>query len=549
MPQNLSKVDLNFSKNSDKLRKPRKSASMEKKLFLGNEAVAWAIYHSGAYGTSYPGTPASEIQETLIRLYKKHSQANNLARWSINEKVALERGIGLSFAGRRVAVSFKHVGLNVALDPFMSAAIVGTLGLVVISADDPGMHSSQNEQDSRVLADFAYVFCFEPSNSQEAYEMTKKAFEISEELEQPVMVRMVTRTSHVRGNLILEDKVEEVYQRKVVKNPQKWVVLPAFARPNYQKLLEKKLPLQQKLSEESDFNQLVLRGKKLGIIACGNAFNYVMENDDQKFSYLKIGTYPLPLQKIKKLTEFVEQLAVVEEGYPFVEKQLPLILNKERKIQGRLNHTVPGFGELNADSMAKLFGNKKISQLKKTPVRPPALCKGCPHDDTFYAIEDALEGKEYYAFSDIGCYTLGLLKPHHIGDVVICMGASISTAIGASEAGLKNVMAVIGDSTFTHSGLTGLTEAAYNNSSITLVILDNCGTAMTGGQPTLTPDQSLEKIVTGLGVNPEHLKVIVPLRKNRKLNSQIIQKEIEYPGLSVIIARRACVQLKKESDA
>jgi len=521
---------------------------MEKKLLLGNEAIAYAIYHSGAYGTSYPGTPATEIQETLIRLYKKHPEANNLARWSINEKVALERAIGLSFAGRRVAVSFKHVGLNVALDPFMSAAIVGTPGLVVISADDPGMHSSQNEQDSRVLADFALTFCLEPSNSQEAYDMTKKAFEISEELELQVMVRMVTRTSHVRGNVTLGEKAEKIHQRDIIRDPKKWVVLPAFARPNYQKLLEKKLPLQKKLTEESEFNQLVLRGKKRGIIACGNAFNYVMEHDDKDFSYLKIGTYPAPVEKIKKLADHVEQLVVVEEGYPFVERQLPAILYNQRPIAGKLDGTVPRAGELQPSSLFNLFDGKKPAQPPKVPVRPPALCKGCPHDDTFYAMEDALEGKEYYAFSDIGCYTLGLLKPHHIGDVVVCMGASISGGIGAAEAGLKNVVAVIGDSTFTHSGLTGLAEAANHNTNLTLFILDNCGTAMTGGQPTLTPDQTLEKMVTGLGVSPQHLKVITPLRRYRKENAELIQKEIEYPGLSVIIARRACVELKKDTN-
>jgi len=521
---------------------------MEKKLLLGNEAIAYAIYHSGAYGTSYPGTPATEIQETLIRLYKRHPEAINLARWSINEKIALERAIGLSFAGKRVAVSFKHVGLNVALDPFMSAAIVGTPGLVVISADDPGMHSSQNEQDSRVLADFALVFCMEPSNSQEAYQMTKKAFEISEELELPVMLRMVTRTSHVRGNVTVGERPEQIYEHKVVKDPKKWVVLPAFARPNYLKLLEKKLPLQKKLSEESEFNQLVLRGKKRGIIACGNGFNYVIEEDDGDFSYLKIGTYPLPLEKIKKLAGYVKQLVVVEEGYPFVEKQLPLILFDYMKIQGKLDGTVPRAGELQPSSLYKLFDGQKLAEPRKVPARPPALCKGCPHDDTFYALEDVLEGKEYYAFSDIGCYTLGLLKPHHIGDVVVCMGASISGGIGAAEAGLPNVIAVIGDSTFTHSGLTGLAEAAHNNSKLTVFILDNCGTAMTGGQPTLTPDQTLEKIVAGLGVQPEHLKLITPLKRYRKTNSEIIQKELEHPGLSVIIARRACVQLKKDAN-
>jgi indolepyruvate ferredoxin oxidoreductase alpha subunit len=521
---------------------------MEKRLLLGNEAIAYAIYHSGAFGTAYPGTPATEIQETLIRLYKKHPDANSLARWSINEKVAFERAIGLSFAGRRVAVSFKHVGLNVALDPFMSSAIVGTPGLVVISADDPGMHSSQNEQDSRVLADFAMIPCLEPSNSQEAYDMTKKAFEISEELELPVMIRMVTRTSHVRGNITLGEKPEQIHQRKVAKDPKKWVVLPAFARPNYQKLLEKKIPLQHKLSDESEFNQLVLRGKKRGIIACGNAFNYVMENDDGDFSYLKIGTYPLPVEKIKELANQVEELVVVEEGYPFVEKQLPAVLYGGPKISGKFDGNVPRFGELHPTSLFKLFNGKKPPEPKPLPVRPPALCKGCPHDDTFYALEDALDGNEFYAFSDIGCYTLGLLKPHKIGDVVICMGASISGGIGASEGGLKKVISVIGDSTFTHSGLTGLAEAVHNNSNLTLFILDNCGTAMTGGQPTLTPNQTLEKMVAGLGVNSEHLKIITPLKRYRQTNSEIIKRQLEHKGVSVIIARRACVQLKKESS-
>jgi len=520
--------------------------SSEKRILLsGDEAVARGAFDSGAYGASYPGTPATEIQESLIRLYAEEEGAERVARWDINEKVAMERALGLCYGGRRVIVSFKHVGLNVASDPFMSASIIGPKGLVVAVADDPGMHSSQNEQDSRCYADFSGCFCLEPSSPQEAYDMTREAFRLSEEYEIPVMVRLVTRLSHVRAPVTLGAGPEGLYRRPVKHEPEKWVLLPAFARVNYARLVSEKRPRLEDHAESSPVNELVLRGDELGIVACGNAFNYVMEADDGAFSYVKVGSYPLPVDKIRKLSGHVRRILVVEEGYPLVERMLPHILDDTGKISGKLDGAVRRMGELDPTAIA-LKG--KIDESARAPVpkaalRPPALCRGCPHHDSFNALGDAVGDNDAFYFGDIGCYTLGALSPHHKMESCVDMGASVGLAIGAADAGLKNVVAIIGDSTFMHSGLPGLYEAAYYNLPLTVLILDNSTTAMTGAQPTLSPDETLERTVKGLGVDPAHVRTILPLPKNRAENAAVIREELKYDGTSVVIARRECLEI------
>jgi indolepyruvate ferredoxin oxidoreductase alpha subunit len=521
------------------------SGSKKRILLSGDEAVARAAYDCGACGTSYPGTPATEIQQALIPLYAKEEDSYKIARWDINEKVAMERALGLCYAGRRALVSFKHVGLNVASDAFMSSSIIGPKGLVIAVADDPGMHSSQNEQDSRFYADFSGCLCLEPSNSQEAYDMTRDAFELSEELEIPVMVRLVTRLSHVRAPVVLGDRAEGVYQRPVTHEPQKWTLLPAFARVGYSKLVNEKQPRLEQFAGESRYNHLELRGKELGIIACGNGFNYALEREDESFSYLKIGTYPLPVEKIRKLVSFVDKVLVVEEGYPFVERLLPYVLQDNGKISGKFDGSVKRLGELSPDAIgigAKIEETPPVAP-QKVPGRPPALCRGCPHSDTYDALGDAVGDHDAFYFGDIGCYTLGALSPHYKMESCVDMGGSIGLALGAADAGLDNVVAIIGDSTFTHSGLPALYEAAYYNLPLTVLILDNTTTAMTGAQPTMSPDETLERTVKGLGVAPEHVRTILPLRKHREENAAVMKEELAYHGTSVIIARRECLEM------
>ncbi len=523
---------------------------MGRDILLGDEAVALGAVHAGlSAGYSYPGTPASEIMEYLIHLSSGGSPFT--ASWAVNEKVAYEEALGVSFAGKRALVSFKHVGLNVAADPFMNSAMTGANGgLVVVSADDPGMHSSQNEQDSRYYADFAKVFCFEPSDHQEAYEMTREAFDVSERLGLPVLVRLVTRLSHSRSSV----------QTKPPRGPNElragewtdWTLLPVNARRRFRNLIDKQTDM-IRISEESSFNSLRLneRDRSLGVIAAGVGYNHVREvvrKGAISPSVLKIGTYPLPRHLVRRLVEHVETVLVVEDGYPFIESRLGGGFGiPGKRLDGRLSGTLPATGELSPDAVRAALGLAPLparkGEIPPLAARPPQLCLGCPHADTFKALNAVLKTTSgSNVFSDIGCYTLGALPPYNAVQTCVCMGASLGMAKGASDVGLHPAVAVIGDSTFAHSGITPLLEAAGADANMTVIILDNATVAMTGGQPSYGSGDRLLSIIRGLGVDGDHLRTIEPLPKHHEKNVAIIKEEIEHPGLSVIVAVRECVQ-------
>ena len=523
---------------------------MKDEILLGDEAVALGAIHAGLSGAySYPGTPASEIMEFLIR--KSDGGKNFIASWSVNEKVAYEEALGVSFAGKRAMVSMKHVGLNVAADPFINSAITGANGgLVVVVADDPGMHSSQNEQDSRFYAQFAQIFCFEPSNHQEAYDVIRESFDISEELGVPVMVRLVTRLSHSRSRV--QPRPPRKQNALHYGIGKEWTLLPVNARRQFKLLLEKQKELVG-LSDRSGFNSLDLSRKNtaLGVIASGIAYNYVLENyedEAERPSILKLSTYPVPETLISELVQHVDSVLVVEEGYPFIEKNLRGILGfKEKTVLGKLDGHLPMTGELSPEIVRQALAMESRDKLYlndfKIAARPPQLCAGCPHADSYKALNKALESySQSNVFSDIGCYTLGALPPYNAIHSCVCMGASIGMAKGGAEAGIFPSVAVIGDSTFAHSGITPLLSAAEAQTNMTVIILDNSIVAMTGGQPTFASGEGLIKIVEGLGVKTDHIRIIEPLPKNLEKNVRIFKEEFDYKGLSVIVASRECIQ-------
>ncbi|MDX9801735.1 MAG: thiamine pyrophosphate-dependent enzyme [Spirochaetia bacterium] len=525
---------------------------MAEKVLLGDEAVALGAIHSGlSNGYGYPGTPSSEIMEYLIKYSQK--TGNIHASWCSNEKTAYEDAIGVSLAGKRAIVTMKHVGLNVAADPFINSALLKINGgLVIVVADDPGMHSSQDEQDSRFFADFAKVPCFEPVNQQEAYEMTGEAFEVSEKYHVPVMIRLVTRLAHSRA-VVVTGKEKEQNRMKKAEDKKTWMLLPALARKQWVTLLGKYKEF-KKDSESSLHNPLYINPdfKKYGIITSGLGKNYYLENIPElsvKPSHLHVGFYPYPEEKIKRLAENVEKIIVIEEGYPFLEERLRGILKQPVEIEGKIDGKVPQTGELNPDNIRPALGlpvRKTLAEVEALPGRPPQLCQGCPHIDSYNAIKGALASySESVVTSDIGCYALGALPPYSAIESIICMGASVGTAKGAAEAGLKPAVAVIGDSTFYHSGMTALVDAVAANTPMTLVILDNCIVAMTGGQETVVPSSRLFSVVKGLGVDPAHIKTIIPLKKNHEENTAVLKEEIAYEGLSVILSVRECIEETK----
>jgi len=523
---------------------------MKQEVLLADEAVALGAIHAGlSGGYSYPGTPASEIMEYLIRASAQDKSF--VASWSVNEKVAYEEALGVSYAGKRALVSMKHVGLNVAADPFMNSAITGANGgLVVVVADDPGMHSSQNEQDSRFYAEFAKVFCFEPSNHQEAYDMTREAFELSEKLGIPVMIRMVTRLSHSRSRVQLRPPKQQNPLKYGVSTD--WILLPVHARRRFKILVDKQKDLIS-VSNWSEFNSLQINPKNttLGIIASGIAANYVIENYadvQEQPSFLKMTTYPIPEDLVKRLVDHVDTVLIVEEGYPFIEKNISGVFGVAGKnIHGKLSGHLPSTGELSPGIVRQGLGLEALPKREivdfPMAARPPQLCQGCSHADTYRALNEALESyPESNVFSDIGCYTLGALPPYNAIQSCVCMGASVSMAKGGAEAGVYPSVAVIGDSTFAHSGLTPLLAAAAANTNMTVFILDNATVAMTGGQPTFLSGEKLAKVIVGIGVAKEHTRTILPLPKNHDKNVLIMKQELDYQGLSVVIAARECVQ-------
>ncbi|GAB4373129.1 MAG: thiamine pyrophosphate-dependent enzyme [Spirochaetales bacterium] len=530
---------------------------MEKLALLGDEAIALGAIHGGisvAYG--YPGTPSTEIIEYI----QQYSQSRPLAVWCTNEKTAYEEALGASYVGRRALVTMKHVGLNVAADPFINSALLNIRGgLVLAVADDPGMHSSQNEQDSRFYANYAKIICLEPTNQQEAYEMTREAFELSERFQIPVMIRITTRLAHSRSGVIPSPAKEENSLLLQV-DPTGWALLPGFARRQYAQLLSKQKDLLA-YTEGCPHNQLSLPSGDssppftLGVITAGIGKNYYLENLEdlpETLPHLHIGAYPLPVEKIRALAASVGKILVIEEGMPVIETTLRGILPQGIEISGKLDQTLPPAGELNPDLVREAFGlppreGVAGSSSFSLPSRPPQLCQGCPHGDTYTAIKNILKDiPESVVTSDIGCYALGAVPPLSIPETIVCMGASVSMAVGAAEAGKKHTVAVIGDSTFLHSGITPLIDAVARNVPVTVVILDNRTVAMTGGQQTVLPSGNLPTLVRGLGVDPEHVITIEAHRKYEKENIEILRREIQYPGVSVVIAERECLETARK---
>ena len=547
-----------------------------KHLLLGDEAIAQGAIDAGLSGVyAYPGTPSTEITEYIqLSEKRKGDEAKDkiFCQWATNEKTAMEGALGMSYMGKRALVCMKHVGMNVCADAFMNAAITGVNGgLVVVAADDPSMHSSQNEQDSRFYAKFAMIPCLEPSNQQEAYDMMHYAFDLSESLRTPILLRVTTRMAHSRAVVETMDTPREQNALSAPENTNHFILLPAFARKNYAELVEAQSDFVQ-TSEESQYNQYTKGSNpKKAIVTTGIAYNYLMEAigeasnthyplSNSEASILKITQYPLPKALIDQMVaDGAEEILVMEEGQPVVEELLRGMVPSSVAVKGRLTGDLPRMGELTPDSVAlalsphSLIASSPNSEASNSPLpipelvvgRPPALCQGCGHRDMYAALNEvAREHENAKIFGDIGCYTLGALSPFHAIHACVEMGASITMAKGAADAGQFPSFAVIGDSTFTHSGMTGLLDCVNSKANVVVLISDNLTTGMTGGQDSAGTGR-LEAICEGLGVEKEHVRVVVPLPKNMEEIKQVLREEVAYNGTSVVIARRECIQTLK----
>ena len=514
-------------------------------LLSGNEAVARGAYEAGCrFGAAYPGTPSSEIIENFIRYPAVHAQ------WSPNEKVAFEVCIGASMGGARALVAMKHVGVNVAADPLMTFAYTGVNGgFVLVSADDPEMHSSQNEQDNRRWGPFAKIPIFEPSDSNEARIMLMCAFDISEKYDTPVMLRMTTRTSHSKG-LVDVGEAQQPKPGKYQRNIAKYVMMPNFARARHTEV-EKRMITLKKLTEEIHLNVETLNDTSVGFVTGGVSYQYVKEVMPDA-SIFKIGlTFPLPIERIRQFARKVHRLFVVEELEPFYEEQLkihgiPCEGKKFLSLEGELNPTRLKHGLSKAGILQNGKPHKEGEQVIP---RPPVLCPGCQHRGVFHSLKKLKAD----VFGDIGCYTLAGFAPLEALHTTICMGASIGNAIGASLVkGTDKPVAVIGDSTFLHSGITGLLNAVYNQASVTVVILDNRATAMTGGQqhPATgfnlkgepAPAVDLVELCRAIGV--KNIRKVDPY--NLQETKKALKDSIEEEGPSVVITSRPCMLFPKK---
>ncbi len=514
-----------------------------KKLMLGNEAIARGVYEAGAtVATAYPGTPSTEITEYIAKYDEIYSE------WSPNEKVALEVAIGASVGGARSTCAMKHVGLNVAADPLFTAAYTGVNGgLVVFVADDPGMHSSQNEQDTRIIARAAKIPVLEPSDSQECKDFTKEAFAISEEYDTPVIVRLTTRVAHSQGLVELGER-DDIPIKPYTKDPGKYVMMPAMARRRHV-VVEERLSRLAEFSDSTTLNRIEWGDRKIGVITSGITYQYAKEAFGDA-SFLKLGmVYPLPEKLIREFAAGVETLYVIEELEPFIENNC---LRMGIEVKGKA--LLPVIGEYSASLIReRVFGQKqeKYNSIEEEiPVRPPVMCAGCPHRGVFYVLKKL----KLTVTGDIGCYTLGALQPLESVDTCVCMGASVGMAHGMEKArgqdAARKTVAVIGDSTFIHSGITGLIDIVYNKGTSTVVILDNSITGMTGhqhnpatgftikGEPTRQVD--LVKLCQAVGV--DRVRVCDPF--DLEGMERIIREETAAEEPSVIIAQRPCALLK-----
>lgn len=521
-----------------------------KLLMTGNEAIARGAYEAGVkFASAYPGTPSTEILEN-VAIYKE----NIVAEWATNEKVALEAAIGGSIAGARTMASMKHVGVNVAADPLFTFSYIGVNGgMVLITADEPGMHSSQNEQDNRNYAKFAKIAMFEPATSQEAKDMFKEAFEISEKYDTPVLFRVTTRLCHSKGIVECSDRVE-VPIKEYIKNPQKNLTVPAHARVRRVDIEERMKKLLD-YSNNTHLNNYEINDTKIGIVASGMCYTYAKEVFKDDASYMKLGfTNPMPIDKIKEFASKVDEIYVIEENDPFIEEQL-----KANNIKCHGKDIFPSYGEMTPDVIRKaLFGktNDTIEYNKELVVnRPPGLCAGCPHRGFFYELG---KRKNVMVTGDIGCYTLGFAPPYNAMDTTICMGASLSSAHGAQkvfnmkENNKMRVVGVLGDSTFFHTGINSLLDVVYNKGNSISVILDNRITGMTGHQQNpgtgytlqgdVTSEVNIEELVKACGV--KHIRTINPNNLSQVKETLDWAFNLEEP--SVIITRWPCA-LKKFS--
>lgn len=534
-------------------------------FLLGNDAIARGAIEAGvAFATTYPGTPSSEIS---LALYQISQESELYFEYSTNEKVALEVAAAAANSGLRTLCMMKHVGLNVAADPLVTLAYVGvTGGLVILTADDPAMFSSQNEQDNRYYAKLAGLPMLEPSSVAEAKEMMPHAFEISEELKTPVLLRTTTRINHSSGTVALGAMPAVKAKGDFKKDPFNLVTVPAVSRRLHVKLLEK-LEQARALSEKSAFNRVEGNGS-WGVICSGVGYNYVADAVKElemadRARILRVGfSHPLPEQRVKDFLDGCEKVLVVEEGEPVLEEGVKALAQEEGltlPIRGKAPDLFSRLSEYDPAEVRRLVGTYfgltvpesqtvEINDVPEIPQRPPNLCAGCSHRATFYAVKQAAKDVETIYPTDIGCYTLGLLPPLSMADFLICMGSSVSSSCGFAQATDKQVISFIGDSTFFHSGITGLVNAVFNRHNITLVILDNGTTAMTGHQPNPGVEMeaqgrgdahqriSIEAIVKAVGV--EHVTVIKPYKVKKSITA--IKEALDFEGVSVIISEEMC---------
>ncbi len=529
-------------------------------LLLGNEAIARGAMEAGIkLASAYPGTPSTEIIESIIPYAKR---LNIHVEWSINEKVALEVAIGASYAGARAIVAMKHVGLNVASDALMTLTYTGVEGgIVIVSADDPNAHSSQNEQDNRILARFAKAVCIEPYDVQSCKDFTKKAFEVSEKFKIPVVLRTTTRVSHAKGSVEFGSFEKVGREYKFIKDAKRYVVVPKHTRVLHKKLNEKLKKIEE-YANRSEFNEMIINGR-LGIITSGVSRTYVREaiKELDNVSILEIGfTNPLPRKLIEEFITQVDKVLVVEELEPYLEEGVKKIAHESGvwlEIHGK--DILPRELEFTPDIVKKAvykFVNKEYNNIGlkfevdiSIPERPPVLCAGCPHRALFYALKKITKKKIYTG--DIGCYTLGLA--YKTIDTCLCMGASVTIAQGFYHAGVKEKpVAIIGDSTFIHAGITGLINASYNKANIVVIILDNRTVAMTGLQPTpasgvnalgeKTKELSIEELAKVCGAT--FVKTVSPY--NLEETIEALRKAFEHDGLAVVISKEPCALLARK---
>lgn len=545
----------------------------EKLFLLGNEAAVRGALEAGvSFASTYPGTPSSEIGNVLAKIARR---AGVYFEFSVNEKVALELSAAAAASGLRSFVFMKHVGLNVAADAFMSTAYTGVRGgMIILSADDPSMHSSQNEQDTRLMAQLAGIPVLEPSDPQEVKDFMKYGINLSEQFEIPVLIRTTTRVSHMRSVVKLDTIVTEKKEGYFAKDETRFNVAPSYARKLRQALVEKHQKIEE-LANTSPANHAVTNKKDChtGIITSGASFNYVMDAVNEhslQINVLKLGlVYPFPRELVKSFLKQNEEIVVLEEVEPFIEKEILTILGQEswhKKVYGKLDGTLPRIYEYQPDIvLASLIKVLNISLPKEKelklditpPLRPPVLCPGCPHRSTIYAIKKAVQSlkikNENIIYSnDIGCYTLAMQPPYQMGDYCICMGSSIGIASGLAKATKQKIVSLIGDSTFFHAGIPPLINAVHQRVNMMVVVLDNHITAMTGGQPNPsipidgwgeeTPAISIEQLVRATGAG--YIQVIDPGNLEKAIS--IFKEGLQFRGVSVIISRSPCIMIKQK---